>query len=132
MPVAQGHKRVTVSATCYGFDPNSRKLNIFFNLYYIFISTLWCRDKARRWVPPINIQCLQNSAENWEWSVLTLDTLCLWDTANWFIFILLKKKNNIIIKHKFPFIRVIKRKHLIQNDVSTNSVCTINKRLPQH
>ena len=28
---------------------------------YIFISSLWCRGKARRCVPLLNTQCLQNS-----------------------------------------------------------------------
>ena len=39
---------------------------------YIFISSLWCGGKARRWVLPLKTQCLQNSAES---------GLCL---NNWF------------------------------------------------
>ena len=34
-------------------------------------------DNARRWVLPLNTQCLQNSAESRERSVLTLSSLCL-------------------------------------------------------
>ena len=49
-----------VNAIGCGFDPHSKK-NI-----YIFISSLWCQGKARRWVPPLNTQCPQNSAENGE------------------------------------------------------------------
>ena len=33
--------------------------------------------KARRCISPLNTQCLQNSAENGEWSVLTLGSLSL-------------------------------------------------------
>ena len=33
--------------------------------------------KARRWVPPPNTQCLQNSAESGQRSVLTLGSFCL-------------------------------------------------------
>ena len=33
--------------------------------------------QARRRVPPLNTQCLQNSAESGEWSTLTLGFLCL-------------------------------------------------------
>ena len=42
---------------------------------FIFIfpfSSLWCRGKARRRVPPLNTQSLQNSAESRERSVITL------------------------------------------------------------
>ena len=58
---------------------------------YIFISSLWRRGKARRWIPPLNTQCLQNSAESGERSVSTLGSLCLpycvRDTAwSWFIY----------------------------------------------
>ena len=47
--------------------------------------------KRGRWVLPLNTQCLQNSAESGERSVLTLGSLCLpccvRDTAwSWFIF----------------------------------------------
>ena len=47
---------------------------------------------ARRWVLPLNAQCLQNWAESGERSVLTIDSLCLpccvRDTAwSWFIFL---------------------------------------------
>ena len=62
---------VTVKPTGCGFDPHSRRWNIYLNLY--FHSSLWCRGQARRWVLPLNTQCLQNSAESGERSVLTLD-----------------------------------------------------------
>ena len=45
--MAQGYKRVTVNATGCEFDPHWRKLKIS-------ISSLWCRGKARRRVPPLN------------------------------------------------------------------------------
>ena len=92
--VAQGHKvwlwnrLVVFSIPARG---NEYKMNIFIYIY-IFIPLLWCRGKARRWVPPHNTQCLQNSAECGERSVLTLDSPCLpccvRDTAwSWFILI---------------------------------------------
>ena len=64
---------VTVKSTGCGFDSHSRKWNIY--LYFHF--SLWCRGKARRWVPPLNTQCLQNLAESGERSVFTLGSLCL-------------------------------------------------------
>ena len=51
--------------------------NEIFIYIYIFISSLWCGDKARRWVPPINMQCLQNSAKSRKRTVLILASLCL-------------------------------------------------------
>ena len=30
-------------------------------IFNIFVSSLWCRGKARRWAPPLNMQCFQNS-----------------------------------------------------------------------
>ena len=48
-----------------------------FMYIYIFISSLWCRGKARPCVPPLSTQCLQNLAESGERSVLTLDSLSL-------------------------------------------------------
>ena len=41
-------------------------------IFNILISSLWCRDKARRRVPPLNTQCLQNSAQKEERNVLTV------------------------------------------------------------
>ena len=35
------------------------------------------KAKARRWVPPLNTQCLENSSESGERTVLTLGSLCL-------------------------------------------------------
>ena len=68
-----------------------------FTYIYIFISSLWCQGKVRRWFPPFNTQCLQNSAKIGERSVLTLGALCLpccvRDTAwSWFDFILMYLK----------------------------------------
>ena len=56
------------------------------NLYFHFIAL------ARRWVQPLNTQCLQNLAESGERSVLTLGSLylpcCVRDTAwSWFIYL---------------------------------------------
>ena len=68
----QGHRCVNVDATGCGFDPPSMEWNIC-----IFISSLWCRGSARRWVSPLNKLYLQNLTENGEWSVLTLCSLCL-------------------------------------------------------
>ena len=59
---------------------------------YIFISSLWCRGKTLRWVPPLNTQRLQNSAEtDGKRNISTLGSLCLpcsvRDTAwSWFFF----------------------------------------------
>ena len=66
----------------------SRGDEIFIYIY-IFFSSLWYRGKARRWVPPLHTQSLQNLAESRERSVLTLGLLCLprcvRDTAwSWF------------------------------------------------
>ena len=54
---------VTVKSTGCEFDPHSRRRNIYL--------------LARRWVLPLNTQCLQNSADSGERSVLTLGSLCL-------------------------------------------------------
>ena len=43
--VAQGHKDVTVSDGC-GFDPHSRKSNIYLNLYFHFFA-LVARQSAK-------------------------------------------------------------------------------------
>ena len=82
---------VTVKPTDCGFDPDSRRWNIYLKFIFPF-SSLWCRGKSRRWVLPLNKRCLQNSAESGERSVLTLDSLCLpccvRDTAwSWFFFV---------------------------------------------
>ena len=66
---------VTVKSTSCGFDPHSRKWNIYLHLYFHFFALVW--GKARRWVPPLSTQCLQNSAESEERSVLRLGSLCL-------------------------------------------------------
>ena len=50
-----------------GFDPTWR--NEIFSLIYISFYSLWCRGEERRWVPPLNTQCLQNSVESGEQSV---------------------------------------------------------------
>ena len=36
--VAQRHKCVTVNVTGCGYDPHSRKGNIYFNFYFLFIA----------------------------------------------------------------------------------------------
>ena len=43
----------------------------------IFISSLWCRDKARRWATAVITQYLRNSAVNGQRRVLTLGSLWL-------------------------------------------------------
>ena len=61
-----------------GFNLKFYQIFIYIFIYiYNFISSLWCRGKARHWVPPLNTQCLQKSAEIGEQSVLTLGSLCL-------------------------------------------------------
>ena len=67
-----GAQSVTVKSTGCEFDPHLRKWYI-----YIFISSFCCRGKARRWITPLNVQCLQNLAESVEQSVLLLGSLCL-------------------------------------------------------
>ena len=59
---------------CVGSIP-TRGNEIFIKIY-IFISSLWCRGKARGWVLTLQTQCLQNSVESGEPSVLTLCSLC--------------------------------------------------------
>ena len=39
-------------------------------IFIIFIFSVWWRGKARRWVPPLNIQQITNSAEREEEIVL--------------------------------------------------------------
>lgn len=60
------------NATGRGFELHSRQINI--NIF--FISSIRCRVKARRRVPTLNTQCLNNSVESGERerSVLTLDS----------------------------------------------------------
>ena len=70
-----GAQSVTVKPTGCGFDPHSRRWNIYFNLYFHFIALV--SNTAQCWVLPINTQCLQNSAESGERSVLTIGSLCL-------------------------------------------------------
>ena len=80
--------KCTTKLTGGGFDPHSRKWNIYLNLYILFLSSGVA--KARRWVPSLNMQFLQNSVENRERSFLTLCLVCcVPDTAwSWFIFLL--------------------------------------------
>ena len=82
--VAQWHSMTVKSIKVVGSIP-TREREIFIYIY-ISISSLWCRGKARRWVPPFDTQCLQNSAEYGERSVLTLGLpCCVWETAwSWF------------------------------------------------
>ena len=63
-------------STGCGFDPQSRRWNIYFTLIFLFLRS-GVEGKARRWVLPLNTQCLQNSAESGERSVLTRGSLCL-------------------------------------------------------
>ena len=72
-----------------------------YNINFLFIKrvTIYTKSftyiKARRWVLPLNTECLQNPAESGERSVLTLVSLCLpycvRDTAwSWFNLIRLR------------------------------------------
>ena len=48
-------------------EASRNKIRVYINKYiyiFTFITSLWCRSKARRWVSPLNTQCFQNSAEN--------------------------------------------------------------------
>ena len=56
-------KKCDWKSTGCGFDPHSRKWNIYLHLY-IFISSLWCRGKARGWVPTLNMT--QELSGKWE------------------------------------------------------------------
>ena len=71
-----GEQRVTVKSTGCGFDPHSMRWIIYLHLCF-FISSLWCWGKARRWVPLLNTQCLQNLVESGELNILTLGSLWL-------------------------------------------------------
>ena len=68
--VAQGHKMwlLTRLVVC----PISTREKEMFN---IFNSSLWCRGISAA-LSSVT-QCFQNSADNWERSVLTLGSLCL-------------------------------------------------------
>ena len=66
---------VTVKPTGCGFDPHSRRWNIYLNLYFHFFALV--SRLSRCWVLPLNRQCLQNSAESGECNVSTLGSLCL-------------------------------------------------------
>ena len=46
-------------------------------VFNIFISSLCCQGKERRW---INTQCLQNSTRNGKWSVIELNSSKKWTT----------------------------------------------------
>ena len=59
-----------------GSIPHSRKMKYLFTFIFSFLRS-GVRGKARRWVQPLNTQCLQNSAERGERSALTLSSLCL-------------------------------------------------------
>ena len=66
------------------------KIKIIISINIYRSNSLWCRGITRRWVPPLDAQCLRNSAESWERIVLTLCYLCppccVRDTAwSWFI-----------------------------------------------
>ena len=105
-----GSQSVTVNSTGCGFDPHSK--NEIFIYIYIIISSLWCRGKARRWVPPLNTQHLQNLAKSGQRKVLTLGSFCLHccvrDTAwSWFMYVFVIRKGNIesyikLHSHTFP------------------------------
>ena len=86
-----------------------------FTYIYISISTLWCRGKERRWVPPLNTQCLHNSTENGERSILTLGSLCLpccMRNTAWICFYLHKKK---IEKNLLFVFYTVTTKHNLHN-----------------
>ena len=86
--VAQG----TVKSFGWEFDPHARRWNIY--LLKLIFPCLRSGVEVKRWVLPLNTQCLQNSAESEERTVLTLGSLCLpfcvRDTAwCWFIYFIL-------------------------------------------
>ena len=58
-----------------GFDPHSRKRNIYLHLYVQFFALVSRQSAALS--SPLNTQCLQNSAKSGQRSVLTLGCLCL-------------------------------------------------------
>ena len=60
----------------------SRSINSFYHMISKLkpvagSASLWCWSKARRLVPSLNTECLQNSAKSGERSVLTLAFFCL-------------------------------------------------------
>ena len=61
--VARWHKSVTVNATVVGSIP--------IPVNEILISLHYLGGKARRWVPTLNTQCVQNSVEIGKQNVLT-------------------------------------------------------------
>ena len=75
---AQSVNAQLLSRLSVGSIPTRR--NELFILIYISILSVWCRGKVRRWVPPLNTQCLWwwDLMESRElWCVLTLGSLCL-------------------------------------------------------
>ena len=78
-----GAQSVTVKSTDCRFDPHSRQWNIYLNLYFHFFALV--SDKARRWVPLLNTQCLQISAECGKRSVRTIGDTA-WSWLNYFFY----------------------------------------------
>ena len=73
----RGGTKCDCKLTGCGFDSPLEEMNIYLFKICISISSLWCWDKGRRWVPSLNTQCLQNFVESRERSVLTLGSLRL-------------------------------------------------------
>ena len=91
--VAERHKCVTVNTTGCEFNPNSRKLNIYLNLYYHFFALALRQSVALS--SATQHAMLHSSAENEKWSILTLVSLCiLWLCARYII--------NLIKKDTYP------------------------------
>ena len=63
-----GAQGVTVKLTVCGFDPHSRRCNIYLNLYFYFFA-LVSRTSAALSSATQHATCLQNSAESGERSV---------------------------------------------------------------
>ena len=78
---------VIVKPAGCGFDPPLEEMKYLLKFIFLFFALV--SRKARRWVLPLNTQCLQNSAESGERRVLTLGSLglpcCVRDTTwSWF------------------------------------------------
>ena len=127
---SEGAQSVTAKSTDCGFNPRGNEI---FTNFYIFISSFWCRDRARRWVPPLNTQCLHNSAENGKRCVLTLGSFyvpcCVRNKAwSWFYLsglITYKIHENkifseIIFKLPIHFCTTIKRQLLLKTIENIN------------
>ena len=121
--VAQGDMYATVNATGCGFDSQSRKWNIYLNLYFHFYGLVSSRSAAlssaiQRAMPLSSDKCL-----NTRFPVPTL--LCAGYSVKliFFIFISLdKSKVNNKLWYSFFFISKLTQEHYIMKENKQNKI----------